>query len=209
MRSLRAIVVALVVVPAPALAEHPAACREAESQVTAAFPLPQVARAIAGKRLDVLVVGAGSSTLPGKDGAAKAYPARLQAALIEKYPGVAVRVETDVRRGRTAADMTAKLEPRIADVKPALMIWQTGTIDAVRQVDPDKFAAALDVGVNAARAAKADVVFVNAQYSPMTESIIALGTYLENMRWVALQQELPLFDRFGIMQLWSDRKSVV
>ena len=30
--------------------------------------------------------------------------------------------------------------------------------------------------------------------------MIALGTYAENMRWVALQQEAPLFDRFSIMK---------
>ena len=34
--------------------------------------------------------------------------------------------------------------------------------------------------------------------------MIALGTYAENMRWVALQQEVPLFDRFSIMKLWGD-----
>ncbi|MGE0280526.1 MAG: SGNH/GDSL hydrolase family protein [Rhizobiaceae bacterium] len=205
MRSLGAVLIALVLLPAPALAEHPAACRAAESQVVASFPLPRVAKALTDKRLDILVLGAGSSVLPGRDGAAKAYPVRLQAALTEKFPGVAVRVETDVRRGRTAADMTEKLGTVLAATKPALLIWQTGTVDAMRAVEPDKFAAALDSGVNAARSAKADVVFINAQYSPRTESIIALGNYLENMRWVALQQELLLFDRFGIMQLWSER----
>jgi hypothetical protein len=34
--------------------------------------------------------------------------------------------------------------------------------------------------------------------------MIALGTYAENMRWVALQQDVPLLDRFSIMKLWSD-----
>lgn len=48
------------------------------------------------------------------------------------------------------------------------------------------------------------MVLVNAQYSPRTESMIALSTYSEDMRWVALQQEVPLFDRFSIMRLWSD-----
>jgi hypothetical protein len=71
-------------------------------------------------------------------------------------------------------------------------------------VDPDQFSQALDAGIHAAHAAGADVVLVNAQYSPRTESLIALGTYSEDMRWVALQQEVPLFDRFGIMRLWSD-----
>ena len=34
--------------------------------------------------------------------------------------------------------------------------------------------------------------------------MIALATYAENMRWVAVQQEVPLFDRFSIMKLWAD-----
>src|SRR6185295_11947615 len=61
-----------------------------------------------------------------------------------------------------------------------------------------------DKGINIARSAGADVVLVNAQYSPRTESMIALGTYAENMRWVALQHEVPLFDRFSIMKVWGD-----
>ena len=84
------------------------------------------------------------------------------------------------------------------------MVWQTGTVDAMQSIDPDQFSAALDHGISIARSAGADVVLVNAQYSPRTESMIALGTYAENMRWVALQQEVPLFDRFSIMKLWAD-----
>jgi hypothetical protein len=34
--------------------------------------------------------------------------------------------------------------------------------------------------------------------------MIALASYVENMRWVAVQQEIPLFDRFSIMKLWAD-----
>jgi hypothetical protein len=205
MRSLRPLLIALVMLSAPASAEMPAACRVAESQVVAAFPLPQTAAAIVKKKLDVLVIGAGSSTLPSKEGAEKAYPARLQKALAETYPGVAVNVQTDVKRGRTAAEMSTQLVSMLGTAKPALVIWQTGTIDAMRSVDPDRFNASLDAGINAARSAGADVVLVNSQYSPRTESMIALGAYNENMRWVALQQELPLFDRFGIMQLWSEQ----
>jgi len=84
------------------------------------------------------------------------------------------------------------------------MVWQTGTVDAMLAIDPDHFSAALDRGINIARSAGADVVLVNAQYSPRTESMIQLGTYVENMRWVAVQQEVPLFDRFNVMKTWAD-----
>jgi hypothetical protein len=71
-------------------------------------------------------------------------------------------------------------------------------------VDPDLFSQSLDKGIKIARSAGADVVLINAQYSQRTESMIALGTYVEDMRWVALQQEVPLFDRFSIMKLWGE-----
>jgi len=186
------------------LAEHPAECRVAEHQVEHEFPLPQVARAIAAKRLNVLVVGAGSSMLPGANGIKDAYPARLQQALAAKLPGVEIKVTTEVKAKRSAAEMAKLMAPALAAAKPALVIWQTGTVDAMQAVDPDQFSQALDKGINSARSAGADVVFINSQYSPRTESMIALGTYAENMRWVALQQEVPLFDRFSIMKLWAD-----
>jgi hypothetical protein len=117
---------------------------------------------------------------------------------------VTVKVATDVAPRRTAAEMVRTLPKVLAAAKPALVIWQTGTVDAMQAVDPDQFSQSLDQGINIARNAGADVVLVNAQYSPRTESIIALGTYSENMRWVALQHEVPLFNRFRIMREWFD-----
>ena len=188
----------------PAQADHAAECRLGAQEIERDFPLPQVTRAIDAKQLHILVVGAGSSLLPGSSGAKNAYPARLEAALAAKLPGVAVQVSTDVQARRTADEMVTSLPASLAAAKPALMVWQTGTVDAMQSIDPDQFRAALEHGINIARSAGADVVLINAQYSPRTESMIALGLYAENMRWVALQQEVPLFDRFSIMKLWAD-----
>jgi hypothetical protein len=198
------LLLALLVLAGPAWAELPAECRIAAHLAEPNFPLPKVTRALAEKKFNILVVGAGSSQLPGANGAKNAYPARLQQALADQLKGVEVKVTTDVKASRTAAEMVKVLPTDLEAAKPALMIWQTGTTDAMRAVDPDQFSQALDQGINIARRAGADVVLVNAQYSPRTESMIALSTYSEDMRWVALQQEVPLFDRFSIMRLWSD-----
>jgi lysophospholipase L1-like esterase len=198
------LLLALLVLAGPAWAELPAKCRIAAHLAETTFPLPKVTRAFAEKKFNVLVVGAGSSQLPGANGAKNAYPARLQQALSDQLPGVEVKVATDIKASRTAAEMVKALPTDLSATKPALLIWQTGTTDAMRAVDPDQFSQALDAGINIAHGAGADVVLVNAQYSPRTESMIALSTYSEDMRWVALQQEVPLFDRFSIMRLWSD-----
>jgi hypothetical protein len=190
--------------PVAALAEAPQECLVAQHQVEHIFPLPQVARAIVAKQLNVLVIGAGSSTLPDRNGASSAYPARLQAALTELLPGVTVKVAADVKPRRTAIAMVQTLKGALAAAKPALVIWETGTVDAIHAVDPDQFNDALVQGIGMVRAAGADLVLVNAQYSPRTESMIALGSYVDDMRWVALQHEVPLFNRFEIMKLWAD-----
>jgi hypothetical protein len=198
------LLLALLVLAGPAWAELPAQCRVAAHLAEPNYPLPKVTRALAEKKFNILVVGAGSSQLPGANGAKNAYPARLQLALSDQLPGVEVKVATDIKATRTAAEMVKVLPEALSATKPALLVWQTGTTDAMRAVDPDQFSQALDAGINAARAAGADVVLVNAQFSPRTESMIALSTYSEDMRWVALQQEVGLFDRFSIMRLWSD-----
>jgi hypothetical protein len=187
-----------------ALAADEGACYVAKSLVQADFALPRVAAAVDGKHLSVVVLGSGSSTLPGPDGPAKAYPARLQESLLHRFPGVAVKVVAHTKARETAAEMVKALRQALTDEKPDLVIWQTGTVDAMLGVDPDEFQSALGDGVDALRDSKTDAVFVNMQYSPRTDSIIALTAYLEAMRFVAVQRGIPLFDRLGVMKVWNE-----
>jgi hypothetical protein len=123
---------------------------------------------------------------------------------MESLPGVTVKVRADVKPGRTAVDAVKTIVGGLASDRPELVVWQAGTVDALRSVDLDEFSGALDRGIDAAHKASSDVVLLNGQFSPRTESIISLGHYSEHMRWVGLRNDTPLFDRYGIMKLWSD-----
>src|SRR5262249_51723101 len=102
--------------------------------------LKRVHAAVAqGGRLTVAVVGTGSSILAGPDGPRSAYPARLEAALHQRLPTVAVKVVTLVRTRQTADDLAQGMAKLLVDEKPDLVIWQTGTVDAIRRTDPDTF----------------------------------------------------------------------
>jgi hypothetical protein len=204
MRTRSAILLALIVLAGSAKAEMPQECLVARPLLEENNHLAKAAAAVAAKRLNVLVLGAGSSSLPGPSGAGMAYPARLKAALQTALPGVAVTLATDVTARRTAIKMADSLAADLQRAKPDLIVWQTGTVDAMQGADPELFNQALDRGIAAARAGGADMILINAQYSPRTESMIALGTYVEVMRWVAVQHEIPMLDRFAIMKLWSD-----
>jgi GDSL-like Lipase/Acylhydrolase family len=156
------------------------------------------------RRLDITVVGSASSALAGPDGPRFAYPAQLEQALKDRLPGVEVKVIAHVPSRQTTADMAAALPKILTDDHPALVIWQAGTVDAVRGVEPDDFRNSLDQGLDAVAAAGADVILMNMQYSPRTESMLSVTPFADVMHWVAEQRGILLFDRLGIMHYWSD-----
>ncbi|MGB8605291.1 MAG: SGNH/GDSL hydrolase family protein [Bradyrhizobium sp.] len=189
---------------APASAEDaPQSCDVPAYLLTSESGLPKVTDAVkGGHSLDILVVGSRSSTINTSDGSA--YPGRLQASLREKLPSVTVNLSVDLQVKKTAEEVAPGLGKLVEGKKPTLVIWQTGTVDAMRSVDPDDFRGAVDVGVAALQNAGVDVVLMNLQYSPRTETMISVPPYLDNMRVVAQQHDVPLFDRFAIMRHWND-----
>jgi hypothetical protein len=208
---MRPIVVAMLLcalVGTPAVAQDGDAggneCIEAAGSVAPDFALPRVAQAIAGKKLDIAVIGSASSELSGPAGTNIAYPTSLEKTLSSLLPGVAVKVTTYARPRETASEMQASFEHVLGGSKPALVIWQTGTADALRGIDPDEFRASLDDGIDKLRAAETDIVFVNMQYSPRIEAMLAVTAYADAMQIVAVKREAVLFDRFTIMKRWNE-----
>lgn len=193
-----------VLIAGVALAQTDDPCRVGDGILQPGFPLTRVAAAIEAKKLDIVVVGTSSSALSILGTAGKTYPVRFQADLKQLLPDVAVRVATYARPRQTALDMVKVIESSVATDKPALLIWQTGTTDAIRGVDPEEFRTALDEGVAFATTGNADIILMNMQYSPRTETMIALTSYLDVMRFVALQHEINLFDRYSVMKYWSE-----
>ena len=184
--------------------DAPANCEVPAYLLTTDSSLPKVEDAVkGGRRLDILVVGSRSSTIGTSE--ASAYPARLQAMLKERLPKVAVNVSVELQIKKTAEEVVGGLVKLMEAKKPTLVIWQTGTYDAMRSIDPDDFRAAVGDGVVALQNAGADVVLMNLQYSPRTETMISAPPYLDNMRVVAQQHDVPLFDRFAIMRHWNDQ----
>jgi hypothetical protein len=190
----------------PALADPPPSCEVPPYLLASESALPKVAGAIkSGHPLDILVIGSRSSTISTSsalDGSA--YPGRLQAMLRDKFPSVAVNVSLELQVTKTAEEVSGTLAKLVEEKKPVLVIWQTGTVDAMRSIDLDDFRASIDDGVVALQNAGVDVILMNLQYSPRTETMISAAPYLDNMRVVAQDHDVPLFDRFAIMSYWNE-----
>ena len=196
---------------AGALAAAPVRAEDAPQQscevpaylLTSDSALSKVADAVkSGRPLDILVLGSRSSTITTSE--ASAYPSRLQAVLREKLPAITVNVSVELQAKKTAEEIAAGLVKLMEGKRPTLVIWQTGTVDAMRSIDPDDFRSAVDEGVVALQNTGADVILMNLQYSPRTETMTSAPPYLDNMRVVAQQHDVPLFDRFAIMRQWND-----
>jgi hypothetical protein len=190
----------------PELAPPPAQeCEVPASLLPAESDLARAGSEIKDRhRLDISVVGSASSALSGPDGARFAYPAQLEAALKERLPGNDIKVTAHVLLRQTTAEMAAGLPKILAEDRPALVIWQAGTVDALRGVEPEDFRTSLDQGLDTIAAAGADAILMNMQYSPRTESMLSVSAFADVMRWVGEQRGVVLFDRFAIMHYWSD-----
>ncbi|MET0222364.1 MAG: SGNH/GDSL hydrolase family protein [Tardiphaga sp.] len=187
-----------------ARADDPPTCEVPAYLLTTESSLPKVADAVKNnKTLEILVVGSRSSTINTSE--ASAYPSRLQVALKERLPAVAVNLSIELQPKKSAEELESGFIKLMEVKKPNLVIWQTGTVDAMRSVDPDEFRNAVDEGVTALQKAGADVVLMNLQYSPRTETMISVPPYIDNMRVVAQQRDVPLFDRFAIMRQWNEQ----
>jgi hypothetical protein len=190
---------AAVAEPQPDACEVPASFLESEIDLTHA-----TAEMKDRHRLDIAVIGTGSSALPGPDGARFAYPARLEEALKHQLPGAEIKVTAHIQAKQTTANVLGELGKILAEDKPSLVIWQAGTADALNGVEGDEFRASLDSGVERIQAAGADVILMNMQYSPRTVSMLDVSAYADVMRHVAQARGALLFDRLGIMQYWND-----
>jgi hypothetical protein len=183
----------------------PDRCDVPQSLIDADFTLSRAMNEIKDHhRLYITVVGSGSSGLPGPDGAHSAYPARLENVLKERVAGVDIKVTAHVQSKETTATMVSELSKILADDKPELVIWQAGTVDALNGVAPDDFKSSLIDGVEKIHAAGADLILMNMQYSPHTESMLDVSAYADIMRVVADEQSALLFDRFAIMHYWNE-----
>src|SRR5262245_43133409 len=201
------VIIALNCLPAlGAVAEpQPDACDVPESFLESEIDLTRATDEIKDRhRLDISVLGTGSSSLAGPDGAHFAYPARLEEALKQQLPGNEIKVTAHIQPKQTTANMLGSLDQILAEDHPSLVVWQAGTADAIAGVETEDFRSSLEDGVEKIQAAGADVILMNMQYSPRTASMLDVPAYAAVMRHVAQQRNALLFDRLAIMQYWND-----
>ncbi|MGA3403020.1 MAG: hypothetical protein ABSC95_27735 [Acetobacteraceae bacterium] len=199
----------LITCPVSSRAEHeqaPAACAASEAFTTPEESLAQVAAAIAaGGPVNILAVGS-ATTVGDQLGTDHntAFPFRMVEALHAALPKVAFALTLRGGRGMTAEDMLPLLEAALVGQHYQLVIWQTGTVEAVRGMRPDGMVAALQEGVDRARDAGADVVLIDPQFSRFLRANADLDPYEAALQQVSAMPNVVLFRRFDVMRGWAE-----
>ena len=122
----------------------------------------------------------------------------------------ALRFSLAVRggRGMTADDMLPILRKELAAHHYDLVLWQTGTVEAVHGVRPDMLSDALQVGAETAQQAHADLVLIDPQFSRFLRANADLSPYETVLEQTSRTQPATLFHRFDLTQEWVNSGEV-
>src|SRR5437660_389864 len=88
---------------------------------------------------------------------------------------------------------------------PVLVVWETGISDAVRGIEVEEFAAALQAGIDEIKHRAIDIMLVDMQFSRSTATVIDFDRYLTALHRVADLNEVYVFPRYEMMRYWSEQ----
>jgi hypothetical protein len=167
------------------------------------YPLDRVAASVKkDSALPVLIVSGSPSQVGGTKGL-RSYPTYLENALRQQLPGINVTVAVRSKARQSSSEVVSGLPSMIEGAKPALVIWQVGTVDTFRQTAPETFSNNLRQGIAAVAKHDADTVLLGMQYSPRTDQLVDYATYLDALRDASEEAKVLLFDRYEIMRYWN------
>lgn len=196
-----ATLVAAGILPWPSLADT---CSVPEDSFLFEPTLPRFVASLHEKK-PVKVVAIGSASTEGQAAGETGYawPEQLAVALRQRFPDVTIDVVNLGKRRQTAADMAARFSKVVLPLEPKLVVWETGTVDAVRGTDLDVFRETLESGLIDLRP-DTDVVLMDTQFSRRTSVFIDFGPYERAMRHIADVNDVPLYPRRELMRYWSE-----
>jgi len=198
-----AMVVLLVVTASAAVSREMPQCAVPPDITRFNVDLPYTARALrSGQPLEIVAIGSSSTKGIGASDSAHTYPALLAEELHRELPQSPLNVINQGVGGEMALQMMARFERDVLPYHPQLVIWQTGSNQALRSDDVASYTATIREGVSRLKSTQADIILMDPQFSPR---IIARPTHLlvvDSIEAVAKDMHVGVFRRFALMRHW-------
>src|ERR1051325_1081397 len=163
--------------------------------------LPAITRAVRSHEpLVIVAIGSSSTEGVGASDSAHTYPSLLRNELHRVWPDLPITVINKGVAGEMAFEMLARFERDVLPYHPQLVIWQTGSNQALRSDDVASYTATIREGVSRLKSARTDIILMDPQFSPR---IIARPTHLlivDSIDAVAKDMHVGVFRRFALMR---------
>ena len=185
-----------------------ASCSVPPALARLAMPLEAAQTAMASRR-DFRIVALGSSSTQGAGASSPkmCYPAQLESELNRRFNSVKrFEVVNLGKGGEMAADMLSRIDREVLPLKPGLVVWQTGVNDAIAGIELDDFRMQLSQGIDAIRAAGADVILLDLQYYPRSERVRGYRDYLQAIWQVGQEKGVSVLKRHTYMKHLLDSR---
>jgi hypothetical protein len=158
----------------------------------------------AGGPVHLLAVGSGTTVGEVNGAPGTSFPYRMLASLQAAKPTVKFDLTVQGGHNMTAATMLGLIKTELPKRHYAVVVWQTGTVEAVRGLRPDTMRSVLEEGVDAVAAADGDLVLIDSQFSRFLRANTDIDPYQSVMQQVATLPGAVLFHRFDVTRAWAD-----
>jgi acyl-CoA thioesterase I len=196
----------------PTRADGGLACGLPPELTNPADPLVNASEALTKHNsLNILALGSGSTVgdAGGSGGPAFAFrspensfPRKMLAALQALRPTSQFHLTVKGGRNMSAESMLTILKQELETQHYDLVLWQTGTVEAVHGLRPDSMRNDLQEGAELVAGAHADLVLVDPQFSRFLRANVDLGPYEAVLQQMTSNPGVTLFHRLELTQAW-------
>jgi len=178
-------------------------CDVAPQFVMPQKPLGPLKAAIAaGGPVEILAVGSGATMGANGEQPDNAFPYRMLDALRAALPRVAFDLTVRGGRGLTAEEMLPLVKAQVEQTPARLVLWQTGTVEAIRGLRPDRMRQTLREGLEVIHAAGGSLVLLDPQFTRALRANTDVEPYETELQQVATLPGAALFHRYELTRYW-------
>lgn len=180
------------------------ACAVPDGSLRFATGMPTVVKALReGAPLRIVALGSSSTEGAGATSPELSYPSRLATELRARFPRSSIEVVNRGIGGQLARQMLERISRDAIEPDPELVIWQTGTNDALALIDQSDFNETLVSGIDRLQEAGIDVMLMDLQFYPRVRKADVYERYVDLMSGVASSERVALFPRYALMRHWA------
>ena len=175
-------------------------CQVAGVSVGGSAALPGLAKALQEKR-PIRVLSIGASAYAGWEPKHGGYHRIIEALLEKTFKGLDVQIIDRGFSGELAKAVADRLDVEVALTNPDVVLWQTGTSDAMARIPVDEFKETLTDMVRWLKAHDVDVVLIGLQYARSMASDAHYQALRSVVKQVAEAEKVLRVGRYEAMEV--------